>query len=246
MTFVDHFGKQASSYRKFRPSYPEDLFAYLAETAPSVERAWDCGTGTGQAALGLAEHFDQVVATDRSAAQLAVAKSHPKIRYRSAKAETSGIEDGQIDLVTVAQALHWFEQDRFHAEVRRVARPGGIVAAWCYELFTISPTIDAVIERLYRDVVGSYWPDERKHIERGYEDLPWPFDPVDAPTFQMIERWSLDQVVGYLSTWSAVQRFKDCRLADPIEVVREALEDAWGDDGVRRVRWPLQLRIGRV
>jgi SAM-dependent methyltransferase len=244
MTFKDHFSKQAPDYAKFRPRYPQKLFDYLGSTAPSRHLAWDCGTGNGQAAVGLASVFDCVIATDASAKQIANAESHKKIDYRVAPAENSGIESETLDLIMVAQALHWFDLDRFYAEARRVLKPDGILAASAYNLLHIEPTIDGVVNRYYYEVVGSFWPPERKLVEQ-FADLPFPFHGVDAPKFEMTAQWNLDHLHGYLRTWSSTQRFIAAKGSDPLEQIMDELRAVWGDSQqTRNVTWPLIVRIG--
>jgi SAM-dependent methyltransferase len=245
--FRDLFSKGAAAYARHRPVYPEALYEHLAKLAPACERAWDCATGSAQAARGLAAHFREVVATDASAAQLACAPSHPRIRYRTASAEVSGLETASVDLISVAQAMHWFDVPRFHAEVRRVARPDAVVAAWGYRRPTVGPRIDAALSRFHDDVVGPYWPPERSHVEDGYAQLAWPFPVLDSPRFEMRTRWNLEEFVGYLGTWSAVRRYRDQRCVDPLPRLRSALVETWNDpETVRVVRWPLFLKVGRV
>ena len=242
--FKDHFSKQAADYAKFRPRYPKELFRGLASIAPSNELAWDCATGSGQAAVELAEVFDRVIATDASEKQIANAERNPRVEYRVATAEASGLEEKVIDLVTVAQGLHWFELDRFYAEVRRVLKPGGVLGATAYKLATITPEIDAIVNRYYSDIVGPYWPGERVLVEK-FEELPFAFPEIETPRFEMVAQWNVEQLLGYLRTWSATQRFIAAEKRDPLEEVEEELRANWGDK-VRRVSWPLTVRVGTV
>jgi SAM-dependent methyltransferase len=245
--FRDLFSKGAPAYARHRPVYPESLYAYLAKLTASHERAWDCATGSGQAARGLAVFFREVVATDASAAQLACAPSHPRIRYRTAPAECSGLDPASVDLVSVAQAMHWFDVPRFHAEVRRVARPDAVVAVWGYGRLTVAPEIDAVLEQFHDDVVGPFWPPERRHIDDQYARLAWPFRSLDAPPFEIRTKLGVEDLVGYLGTWSAVRRYRDQRCVDPLPRLRAALLEAWGDPAAERAaRWPLFLKLGRL
>src|SRR5262245_45040835 len=200
--FKDHFSKQAAGYAQFRPRYPQDLFEYLGSIAPSRQLAWDCGTGNGQAAVGLASVFDRVIATDASEKQIANAQSHESIDYRVAPAEDSGIGSETIDLIMVAQALHWFDLDRFYFEAQRVLRPDGILAASAYNLLHIEKAIDEVVNRYYHEVVGPFWPPERKLVEQ-FTKLSFPFRQIDAPKFEMAAHWNLDHLSGYLRTWSS-------------------------------------------
>ncbi len=246
-SFEDHFSTVAESYARFRPAYPASLYSWLAAQCPRHEAAWDCGTGTGQAARGLAAHFGHVFATDPSAEQVAHAAPHPAVTYGVAPAEASGLPDASVDLVTVAVALHWFDLDRFYAEVRRVARPGSVIAAWCYTRAFITPPIDAIVEGYYGNVVGPYWPMERRHVEDGYRNLPFPFAPLAPPPIDLEVRWDLPHLVGYLRTWSATIRAGVALGCDPLAGTLPALEAAWGDPALPRpVRWPLGMRVGRV
>jgi SAM-dependent methyltransferase len=245
MNFKDHFSKQAAGYATFRPGYPHELFVYLGSIAPSRQLAWDCGTGNGQAAVGLASVFDRVVATDASEKQIANSQPHPRVEYRVAPAENSGLDSETVDLIMVAQALHWFDLDRFYAEARRALKPNGVLAASTYNLLTIEPAIDEVVNRYYYEVVGPFWPPERKLVER-FADLPFPFHKIDPPKFEMTAHWNLEHLLGYLRTWSSTQRFIAAKDSDPLEQIIDELRRAWGDSRqTRRVVWPLIVRIGR-
>lgn len=244
--FPDHFSSVAADYARFRPRYPDQLLRYVAGVAQGRAFAWDCATGNGQAAIGLAELFDSVVATDASADQVAHAAPHPKVEYRVARAEASGLSPGSVDLVTVAQALHWFDLDAFYAEVRRVLKPRGVLAVWCYGRFEAeNPRVRAPLERFYHETVGPYWPAERRLVEEGYRTLPFPFAELPSPSFEMTAELPLAGLAGHLGTWSAVKRFREATGRDPLpDLVREfaAAEPA----GIYRLRWPIALRIGRV
>ena len=246
MTFPDYFSRQSAGYTRFRPRYPRALFEFLAGTVERHERAWDCGTGNGQAAVGLAEWFDEVIATDASAAQLAVAESHPRVRYIRAKAEDCPLASQTVDLVTVAQAVHWFDRPRFYAEVRRVARPGGVLAVWSYGLTTITPAVDRVVTHLYEDLVGPYWPHERHLIEEHYQTIEFPFEELPAPEFAMADEMSYCEIMGYLATWSAVQQFIEHQGSDPLAQIAGPLQSAWGSAQRHTVTRPLFLRVGRI
>ncbi len=246
-TFKDHFSAQATDYARFRPNYPEELFAWLAGIAPSRATAWDCGTGSGQAAVGLATHFDSVIATDPSADQLANAQPHPKVSYRNTAAESSGLDAGSIDLLTVAQAIHWFDLDRFYAEAKRVLKPGGVIAVWTYTLLDVEAGVDALISDFYRNVVGPYWPPERKMVDDRYRSLPFPFDPLTAPDFAISTEWSRGDLLGYLGTWSATRACMRATGSDPLPDLERRLEPLWPDRDLKKMlRWPLHMRVGRV
>lgn len=244
--FRDHFAPVAQNYADYRPTYPDSLFAWLASIAPRRELAWDCAAGTGQASVGLAGHFAHVVATDASTAQVAAATHHPRIDYRVAPAEASGLSPNSVDLITVAQALHWFDLAAFYAEVTRVLRHDGILAVWTYGVLTVEgAAVDALVQGFYHNTVGPYWPAERRHVEDGYCSLPFPFSEMIAPPFAMEAAWTLSQLLGYLRSWSATARFAAANGRDPVEPMALQLAPMWGDPERRRtVRWPLALRVG--
>ncbi|MDP6933288.1 MAG: class I SAM-dependent methyltransferase [Myxococcota bacterium] len=244
--FRDHFSGHASAYSRYRPQYPQELFQWLASLAPSRVRAWDCATGNGQAAVALAQLFEEVVATDASAEQLAVARVHTRVRYHQRTASKSGLADHDVDLVTIAQAMHWFDPAPFHRELTRVVRPGGILAAWCYELFSVDPAFDTVMLELYHDILGEDWPPQRRHVDTGYREISWPWPRMDTPPFEMACAWSLEQTLGYIRTWSASQRWRAREGSDPIALVAARLTEAWGTARTRSVRWPLKLLVSRL
>ena len=246
-SFPDHFSGVAGAYAEHRPQYPTRLFEWLAGLAPRRELAWDCGTGSGQAALGLAPHFVRVVATDASAAQIAAARPHPRVQYRVAPAESSGLAPGTVDLITVGQALHWFNRAAFYAEARRILRPDGLVAVWTYSGCRLpDPGTDEVHRRFYTETVGRYWPAARALVEAGYRTIEFPFEEIAPPVFEMEAEWTLASFLGYIGTWSAVTRFREARGFDPVERLAADLRPLWGDpEASRRVRWPLALRVGR-
>lgn len=246
MTFHDHFSEHAEDYARFRPTYPDSLYTFLADAVTARGLAWDCATGNGQAAVGLAKHFERVIATDASRPQIAQALAHPRVEYRVVEATQSGLADASVDLVTIAQALHWFDTPAFYAEVRRVLAPAGVCAAWGYGLMRIAPAIDAVVDHYYRDVVGPYWPSERVHLDAGYATLGFPFAEIAAPPFAMQATWPLAGLLGYLATWSATKRYVQILGMDPLDRVSGDLTRAWGPaDVTHLVTWPLYLRVGR-
>lgn len=246
-SFLDHFSQQAKIYAAYRPGYPEALFEWLAQQSPACECVWDCGTGNGQAALALARYFQRVVATDASAAQIAAAPCAERVEFRVAPAEKSGLYAGSVDLITVAQALHWFDLDAFYAEAKRVLRRGGVVAAWTYGVIELEDgRVNPLVQDFYYNVVGSFWPAERKHVESGYRALAFPFSLIEAPDFCMEERWPLAVLCGYLRSWSATQRYVNARGEDPVVAVERKIRALGiGEDEVFLIRWPLSLRVGR-
>ncbi len=242
------FAGQAASYAAFRPDYPPALFEFIATLAPQRRLAWDCGTGSGQAAVGLAGYFDRVIATDASAAQLAHARPHERVEYRLALAEESGLPDRSVDLAAVAQALHWFDLDRFYPEVRRVLTPGGALAVWSYgDPVLDDPEVDAALQRFNKETLAPYWHPGRQHVRDGYRGLPFPFAEVPALTLTLERSWTLAELSGYVRTWSAVGRSVAALGPDPVAPLEAELARRRGDPAVRHVvRWPLSVRAGTV
>lgn len=246
MAFKDHFSDRPAEYARYRPGYPSALFDWLASLAPARALAWDVGTGTGQAALGLAAHFERVIATDAAETPLRHAEAHERVVYKVTPAERSGLAEAAVDLITVAQALHWFDFDGFYAEVRRVLKPAGVIAAWTYGLMQVTPEVDALMRRYARDIVGPYWPAERRYVDQSYRNIPFPFEEIEPPAFRMQAEWRLEDLLGYLNTWSATKRYAQARGADPREWVRAELAQAWNGAERRLITWPLGLRVGRL
>lgn len=245
--FKDHFSAVAKDYANFRPRYPAALYAELAALAPGHELAWDCATGNGQAAEGLAAHFREVYASDASAEQIAAASGPGNVRFAVAPAESSGLPDASVDLILVAQAAHWFDLPAFYAEAERVLRPGGVLALLTYSGLRINDTLDPLLREFHEVTVGPYWPPERRHPETGYRELPFPWPEIGLPPQTMTAAWTLDQLLGYLGTWSSVKRYREQRGEDPLPALRAALLPLWPEAGqaVLTVSWPLPVRIGR-
>ncbi|HYU90599.1 MAG TPA: class I SAM-dependent methyltransferase [Gemmatimonadales bacterium] len=245
--FKDHFSDVAAAYAAHRPSYPAAVVDFLAGLAPARRLAWDAGCGSGQLSLLLAGLFERVVATDASPEQIARAAPHPRVEFRCAAAGVSGLLDRVVDLATAAQAAHWFDLPAYYAEVRRVARRGGIVALISYGVVTAGADLDAVIRPFYRGVLAAHWPPERRHVDDGYRSLPFPFEELDAPAFEIRLDWRLEDLVGYIGTWSAVWALQQAEGQGPFATFRRELAEAWGPAAaIRTVRWPLALRVGRV
>jgi len=243
--FKDHFSGHADSYARFRPIYPARLFEWLKGQCRRHELAWDVGTGNGQVARGLAKHFGAVHATDASERQIAQAPRVQGVRFAVEPAAHCSLPGHSADLATVGQALHWFDLGRFYAEVERVLKPGGLFAAWTYQLNRIDPAVDRAVFRLYEEVVGPYWPPERVHVEQGYRELPFPFHEVSAPDIVIRRRMNLQDYLSYLGTWSAVRRYMVEQGADPLALVEDDFRAAWGDpEEVHTIEWPLVIRAG--
>jgi SAM-dependent methyltransferase len=244
MSFKDHFSRQSAAYSRYRPGYPPELIGWVASQAPDRRLAVDCATGNGQAALALAARFESVIALDGSQSQLRKARRGPNIAYVAALAEQLPLRDGSVSLVAAAQAAHWFDFERFHSECRRVLVPGGVVAAWTYGKFRVDAAVDAVIDDFYDNVVGAFWPPERRYVELGYRTLPFPWREATPPEFVLETDWDLEQVLGYLASWSAVQRYVDRHGRDPLLPLRGPLESAFGATGPRRLSWSIHVRLG--
>jgi len=244
VAFKDHFSQDSENYGRCRPGYPASLFRYLASKTRDHAVAWDCATGTGQAAIMLADLYSEVWATDASSEQIAKARQHAGVRYKVAPAEASTLRDDSVDLITVAQALHWFDIPAFTWEVCRVLKPSGVLAVWTYNLLHVSPDVDGVIMALYSDTLADYWPEERKLVESGYRDIDFPLRQLKPPSIHMRENWDFNHLTCYLSTWSAVKRYEKEQGRNPLEDCHDRLLSSWGDpEKTRLVSWPLTLRV---
>lgn len=242
--FKDHFSENSLAYSQYRPGYPDALFSYLSSVCNDHQRAWDCATGTGQSAVKLSRYFADVIATDASETQIANAIINERVRYSVAPAEHTDIEASSVDLITVAQALHWFDIDAFAREAGRVLKAGGMIAVWTYNLLKVEPAIDEIINHFDKTVVGRYWPEERKMIDEAYQNISLPFEELSAPIFQMSVDWDLTKLLGYLGTWSAVKRYQVATGQNPLEALYGDLLSTWGDpDHIWQTRWPLTVRL---
>lgn len=242
---IDLFSGHADQYAQYRIDYPADLYEFILTRVPSRQTAWDCATGNGQVASALADVFAQVEATDISETQLAQAVQRPTVHYQVGPAERTTFPDQHFNLVTVAQALHWFDVDAFHAEVRRVAKPGAVIAEWGYCLNQVDSAVDALVLDFYRNRVGPYWDTRRRLIDEQYATLPFPFTDVQHADFVVRRSWTLERFLNYLRTWSSVQKYKFENGDDPVSTLGEALEPGWGE-GEKEVRFPVFLRAGIV
>lgn len=244
--FKDYFSGNSSDYCKHRPSYPPELFSYLSSLTKRRYRAWDCATGNGQAARGIALYFAQVIATDGSFSQILNAPPSPNVHFAVSLAEFSCFKAQSLDLITVGQAMHWLDFAAFFAEVDRLLVKNGILAFWCYGLARISPAIDEVIGHFFFSVLGPFWPPERRYIEEEYRTIPLPMSEIPAPPFAILAAWDLDAMLGYLGTWSAVKLYRKQKREDPISLIMTQLCKAWGERKKKRtVTWPIFLRMGR-
>ena len=244
--FKDHFSDRAAGYASYRPHYSKELARWLASVAPAKRLAWDAACGSGQLSTLLGDEFEAVVATDLSRQQIEHAEPHPRVEYRVESAEKSSLPDGSVDLVTVAQAVHWLSLGAFYQEARRVGRPGAAIALVAYHIAIIDPAIDAVIDRFYSGDLDGYWPPERKHIESEYRELPFPFERIPSPgRMHLSVSWTVEQMLGYIRTWSAVRALEKAKGPSLTDAFARRLHEAWGTR-IRLVRWPLVILAGRI
>jgi SAM-dependent methyltransferase len=245
---MSHFHTQAKLYAEYRPDYPAKLFDFIAGSVRERTLAWDCATGNGQAAIGLADNFERVVATDISAEQIAQAKPHPRVEYLVAPSEQSGLPDKSVDAVTITQALHWLDMPRFYDEVRRVTQRGGVLVATVYSDPALEdPDADRILQYYNKVVVGAYWPPERKMVDECYRNIPFPFSELETPKLTMERNWSLQELAGYLRSWSATVRYTEQNGADPVIQFESEMLAIWGDPKQpQRLHWPFTIRAGRI
>ncbi|MEP6926123.1 MAG: class I SAM-dependent methyltransferase [Ginsengibacter sp.] len=241
----DNFSKQADLYSRFRPGYPREIFDFLLPLVADKKTAWDCGTGNGQVAVKLSQYFDEVYATDLSAAQIENAVNKSNIFYSVAKAEETLFPDNKFDLITIAQAIHWFNFEKFYQQVKRTLKPGGIIAVLGYDVFKINKKIDLMVDKFYRDTTGPYWDEERKYIDAHYLTIPFPFKEITTPAFSINYNWEFEKVTGYLNTWSAVQHYIRKNNENPVEKFSEELKKVWSTVLKRKVTFPIFMRAGR-
>lgn len=245
--FKDYFSQHAGAYAQARPTYPAELFRFLASLTLEHELAWDCATGNGQAAVALANYYQQVLASDASQAQIQHAVAHEGVRYFVCPSESSDIAAHRVDLITVAAAIHWFDLEKFYPEARRVLKNGGVIAAWSYAFAKINDTVDPLMQRLAHSILKDYWPVENRLVWNKYAELPFPFEEIKTPAIACTADWNLSELTNYLSTWSAAQRFISANGSNPIEEIFADLTDAWGDpDSRMNIHWELAIRVGRI
>ncbi|MES2891630.1 MAG: methyltransferase domain-containing protein [Bacteroidota bacterium] len=242
----DNFTSRSDLYARYRPSYPPEVFEFLSSKIPGRQAAWDCGTGNGQLATELAHHFHTVYATDISKEQIEQAVPAPNLEYSVQPAEQTSFPDNSFDLVTVAQAIHWFDFKRFYREVERCTRNQGIFAALGYGLVSAGGEADEIIGHFYRTTLDTYWDKERKYIDEHYKTIPFPFEEITAPTLVNEVSWSLDDLAGFFRTWSAVKHYIKANNQDPVEPLVLRLEKVWGDAVQRSIQFPILLRVARI
>jgi SAM-dependent methyltransferase len=245
--FSDYFSAQSEIYAKYRPTYPDSLFRFLAGCVQEHNVAWDCGTGNGQAAIMLANYFDTVVATEPSENQLLNAVAYPRVEYRCETAEINTIPDGIVDLITVANALHWFDLEKFYKEVRRVLKPNGILAVWAYSIPKIDLETDRILNAFHNETVGEFWAYPNHLVDLEYKTIPFPFATIECPSFLSSRHFLREDLLGYLNTWSAVQKYIRVYNRNPTDDLAPILADVWPDETqIREVTWNLILKVGRV
>lgn len=242
----DNFSSHSDQYARYRPAYPPEFFDFLNSLLPVKEMAWDCGTGNGQVAHELAKTFDRVFATDISRSQIDNAVQADNIQYSIQPAEQTNFENNSFDLIVIAQAIHWFEFKKFYAEVRRTAREHAVICVVGYGLIKISEQIDLIIANFYENVVGKYWDAERKYIDEAYRTIPFPFSEIQTPSFVNAQEWTLEHLIGFLNTWSAVKHFINQEGYNPVEQVRAEIAELWEREAIKTVHFPIIQRIGRV
>lgn len=246
--FKDNFSKHAEVYSKFRPVYPKELFEYLQTLTIGHAFAWDCGTGNGQSAVQLANFYEKVYATDPSEEQIKNAVYHPKINYNVEKAEHPNLKDNSVDLITVAQAVHWFDFDQFYAQVNRVLKPNGIIAVWAYGIPGVNDQLNPIIKNFHDNVIGEFWLPENRLIEKDYSTIAFPFEIIDTPTTFYIQKdLNLRELLGHFRSWSATQKYMDTYGRNPIEQLEQNITEYWQNkEDKKEVVWKLILKVGRL
>ena len=241
----DNFSKQADIYAKYRPHYPQELFDVILQQIERNKNVWDCATGNGQSAKVLATYFENVFASDISQKQIDNAGQAENIYYSVQPAEQTNFAGDTFDLITVSQALHWFATEAFYKEVKRVSKPPAVFAAWAYSLLYISPEIDGLIRSFYTNVIGPYWDTERKYVDEEYKTIPFPFKEITAPKFDMEYYWTIEEVEGYLNTWSALQKFIAANNYNPVPDVIKRIIPYWKNERMK-ISFPLHIRMGLI
>jgi ubiquinone/menaquinone biosynthesis C-methylase UbiE len=242
----DNFSTQSALYAQYRPSYPPILFEYLVSIVSNKNTAWDCGTGNGQSAAALSKYFKKIIAADISSKQIDNAEKAPNIFYSVQPSEHTNIESNSVDLVTVAQAIHWFNFEKFYTEVKRVATQHAFIAVWAYSLLKIDETIDQLIRDHHFNFLGSYWDTERKYVDDEYKSIPFPFEKINTPQFFIEKYWSLEELEGYLNTWSALQKFIGIKNYNPVPSLINSIKSHWVAEEKRKIIFPIHLLLGAI
>jgi len=242
----DNFSSVADLYAQYRPSYPQKLFDFLYSIVRCHNNAWDVGTGNGQVAFELSKSFHQVMATDISQAQIDKALKVPNILYSIQPAEETNFPDDIFNLITVAQAIHWFDFERFYKEVVRVSKPDAVLCAIGYGVLRFHYPIDEVIQVFYKEIVGPYWDSERKYIDEAYKTIPFPFEEISSPELTISYNWTFAQLIGYFNTWSAVKHYMHDKQENPVDIIKPELHRYWGDAPALTVHFPVFMRTGVV
>jgi len=241
----DNFSSQADHYLRYRPSYPPELFEFIIGHVKEKDMAWDCAAGSGQTAKALAPYFNKVFATDISQKQLDNAYQAANIFYSVQPAEQTIFLNNSFDLITVSQALHWFHFDEFYTEVIRIAKPEAILAAWTYSLLRISKEIDLLTEDFHYNILHNYWDDERKYVDDEYRNIPFPFKRIDTPVFKIEYRWTIEELEGYLNTWSGLRKFTSENSSNPLPELMKRIKSHWKETQMR-VHFPIHLLMGKI
>ncbi len=246
MEAKDYFSGHSQVYATFRPSYPEDLYKFIFQHLNNRTCAWDCATGNGQVAQYLSQHFKAIYATDISQQQLDNAFQANNIEYTISRAEKTSFTDNTFDLITVGQALHWFDLDEFYKEAKRVGKNNSLIAVWGYALCSVNPDVDKLFLEFYNNIVGPYWDKARKLVEDEYSSLIFPFEKISSPKFKIEVEWTLEQFVGYLTSWSATQKYIKTNNHNPVDLIIEKLKAVWPSEKQKTVTFPVFMKLGRI
>jgi ubiquinone/menaquinone biosynthesis C-methylase UbiE len=246
MATKDLFSSQSKAYAAFRPTYPDELYTFIYRRVKNFDVVWDCATGNGQAAQHLCKHFKKVLATDISQQQLDEAFTAPNIEYSLSKAEQTSFADQTFDLITVGQALHWINTDEFYKEVHRVSKPNGVIAVWGYSLLSVNEFVDPLFNEFYHHKVGQYWDAARRLVETEYSTIDFPFHNKEEARFEIRVQWNREQFAGYLTSWSATQKFIKTNGQNPVPEFIKSIEHHWNADDVKEVRFPVFVKVGSV
>ena len=247
--FIDNFSCHSKEYSSSRPTYPDSLFEFLSAITPQKNLAWDCATGNGQSAIGLCKYFENVIASDASKNQIQHGFQRENIAYKIFPAENVNLDNNSVDLVTVAQALHWFDFEKFYTNVKRVGKKDGIIAVWSYDMHKINPQIDNISSRLNvgGEILGNYWAKETKYVKEKYKTIPFPFKEISVPAFKTTLYWNLIQLWNYMRTWSSVKKYYSENKQDPLDLVKSELKSLWGDEhNKKEVTWNINIRVGVI